>query len=160
MLSIDDLYLPHAGLVSLAKAHPDNKLLAGRGLPGTHDIPLGTSLLEKLKQINATKESLRLPFFEKSLYDGEGDRVEEPPLDIILFEGWFVGFCPIEEQEINRRYDEPVQDLKDILDIKSFRKEDIIEINNLMWNYVEWWSYFDSFIQVSTEAPREECTLF
>lgn len=161
VLSIDDLYLPHSGLVAVAAAHPENRLLAGRGLPGTHDIALGSDLLKQLSAINddnnegAARHEIRPPFFDKSLFDGEGDRVESmevvrAPLDIVLFEGWFVGFCPITDGEINKRYEEPIPDLEGILDVKTFRREDIVQINDLLWDYVNWWSYFDVFIQVKS----------
>lgn len=155
VLSIDDIYLPHSGLVSVAENHADNKLLAGRGPPGTHDIQLGTSLLKQLKSINDTEKVIQLPFFEKSLFNGEGDRVEgdgrsvHPPLDVLLFEGWCVGFCPIEIGEIERKFEIPVEDLEGLLDINSARKEDILELNEFLWDYVEWWAFFDVFIQVS-----------
>ncbi|KAI5115758.1 hypothetical protein M0805_005748 [Coniferiporia weirii] len=160
VLSIDDLYLPHSGLKTVAAAHPHNALLAGRGQPGTHDVPLGSKLLRELKAINeetSTKSGservVRFPTFEKSLFDGQGDRVEngvvvQPPLDIVLFEGWCVGFCPIEESEVDRRHAQPIPDLDGILDIKSFNKGNILEINANLWDYVEWWSFFDVFVQV------------
>src|SRR6266852_4114581 len=66
-LSIDDLYLPHAQLNALASAHPDNPFLRGRGLPGTHDIQLGLSLLRSLKDINRSRvDNIRIPRFDKS----------------------------------------------------------------------------------------------
>lgn len=157
VLSIDDLYLPHSGLVDVAAAHPENHLLSGRGPPGTHDIPLGSKLLQELKSINESgKENtvVRFPAFEKSLFGGEGDRIEEgvvvrPPLDIVILEGWCVGFCPVDENEVNRRYEIPITDLQGTLDLQSFKKENILEINANLWNYVEWWKFFDCFIQVS-----------
>jgi D-glycerate 3-kinase len=58
VLSLDDFYLPHSAMVALACASRatavsseeensprPNKLLSGRGLPGTHDLPLLTSVL-------------------------------------------------------------------------------------------------------------------
>ena len=156
VLSIDDLYLPHSGLVEVATAYPHNKLLAGRGQPGTHDVPLGTKLLNELRTINEPEKagtSVRFPAFEKSLFGGEGDRVEEgiviePPVDVVILEGWCVGFCPIKESEIDTRYESTIPDLQGILDLKSFQKENILEINAKLWEYVEWWSFFDCFIQV------------
>lgn len=44
LLSIDDIYLPHEGLLAVAAAHPENPLLQGRGQPGTHDVDLGCAL--------------------------------------------------------------------------------------------------------------------
>lgn len=117
-------------------------------------------MLKQLKNINNSSEDVHLPFFEKSLFNGEGDRVEggsgivRPPIDVILFEGWCVGFCPVQEEEIDKIYEDPVPDLTGILDIKSFRKEDIKQINNFLWDYVEWWSFIDVFIQVGHLPAR------
>lgn len=126
VLSIDDLYLPHSGLVAVAKEHAGNKLLKGRGLPGTHDILFGEKLLREVKEINnkssndgkgdrerenSRDSKIRFPVFEKSLHGGEGDRLPEgdwlvvrSPVDILLFEGWFVGFYPVPEPFIRRLF--------------------------------------------------------
>lgn len=160
MLSIDDLYLPHSGLQNVAARHPFNKLLQGRGLPGTHDIALGTQLLERLKRINnfgheVEVAPLELPHFDKSLHGGQGDRLPhgalvKAPVDVVLFEGWFVGFGPISPDKLNERYENLIiPDLEGLLEIRSFSKEEIAEINENLKDYVDWWSFFDTFIQVS-----------
>lgn len=157
VLSLDDLYLPHAGLASLAAAHPDNALLRGRGQPGTHDVPLGTELLNKLKNINdrtAGGAEVHLPGFDKSLFDGEGDRVPglvvRPPVDVVLFEGWCVGFYPISPAEVERRYSAPVTGLgDDFFGKRGYRIEDVLDVNERLRSYVSWWNLFDAFIQVS-----------
>ncbi|KAI0669676.1 P-loop containing nucleoside triphosphate hydrolase protein [Trametes maxima] len=157
VLSLDDLYLPHDGLVSLASSHPGNPLLRGRGQPGTHDVPLGTDILNKLKRINAQTApgaAVELPSFDKSLFNGEGDRAPNgtdvhPPVDVVLFEGWCVGFYPIPKEEVERRYGRPIVGLgEDFLKRKGYRVEDVLEINERLKNYVSWWSLFDSFIQI------------
>ncbi|KAI0359620.1 P-loop containing nucleoside triphosphate hydrolase protein [Trametes cingulata] len=157
VLSLDDLYLPHDGLVNLAAAHPDNALLKGRGQPGTHDVPLGTEVLNKLKRINdpdAAGVALELPSFDKSAFDGEGDRaphgaVDRPPIDVVLFEGWCVGFYPISREQLERRYVQPVKGLgDDFLQRKGYRLEDIADVNERLKNYVSWWNLFDAFIQI------------
>ena len=92
-ISIDDLYLPHSQLKALAAAHPDNPFLRGRGLPGTHDIPLGLSL-QSLREINHTQsDDIRIPRLDKSLFNGEGDRLPKSertpvlgPIDLVLLE--------------------------------------------------------------------------
>ncbi|KAK0540705.1 hypothetical protein OC835_000522 [Tilletia horrida] len=125
-LSIDDLYLPHQALLDLKQTHPDNALLHGRGLPGTHDVALGTALLARIKaqsarssQDAAATASILLPAYDKSLHDGAGDRLPAsewpildlgsapsptPPLDIFLLEGWCLGFRSLDDAEIERRY--------------------------------------------------------
>ncbi|KAH8115343.1 P-loop containing nucleoside triphosphate hydrolase protein [Phellopilus nigrolimitatus] len=158
VLSIDDLYLPHAGLAAVAAAHPHNVLLSGRGQPGTHDVPLGSRLLSELKAINDAKASdagtVRFPAFDKSLFDGQGDRVEgsgelvRAPLDIVLFEGWCVGFCPVSEDEIDRRRVQHIPDIDGTLDLRAVRREDVLAINASLWEYVQWWDFFDAFVQV------------
>lgn len=96
--SLDDIYLPHDELLALGQNYPDNKLLQHRGEPGTHDVNLG---IETLKSLLAGKPT-PIPSYDKSKFDGHGDRVPssewivaQPPFDIILFEGWCLGFRAI-----------------------------------------------------------------
>ncbi|TCD60787.1 hypothetical protein EIP91_009516 [Steccherinum ochraceum] len=158
VLSIDDLYLRHEGLVALARAHPQNALLKGRGQPGTHDIELGTRILGQLKNINANGAGdVRLPMFEKSLHGGEGDRLHETvavrgPVDVVVLEGWCLGFHPIPLNEIERRWKEPVQGLaEDFFTARGFRKDDIVDVNERLKAYLPWWKYLNTFIQVKPD---------
>lgn len=157
VLSIDDLYLRHDELVALAKAHPDNKLLHGRGQPGTHDVGLGVEILKALAHINETNagpRSVEIPSFDKSLFGGEGDRVERGmpvhgPVDVVVLEGWCVGFYPSTDEEISKRWQLPVTGLgDDFFERRGFRKEDVLEVNERLKEYVQWWTFFDTFIQV------------
>lgn len=158
VLSIDDLYLPHIQLTALAQAHPNNPLLRGRGQPGTHDIGLGSIILNQLKHINdaqSTGTQVRLPVFDKSLFGGEGDRVEgsgeivRNPVDVVILEGWCLGFSSISKEEIDQRWTLPVQGLGvDFFKLRGIRKEDIIDVNERLKQYLHWWSFFDTFIQV------------
>ncbi|TFY58449.1 hypothetical protein EVG20_g8148 [Dentipellis fragilis] len=161
-LSIDDLYLSHEGLVALAEAHPANGLLHGRGQPGTHDIALGLETLRRLKHINdadsGSQGPVMIPSFDKSQYNGEGDRVPEAewtavegPLDIVLFEGWCVGFCPQSRAEIEQRIRKTPTGLESAFDMSKYRLEDVLEVNTLLADYVEWWHMFDLFVQIAPE---------
>lgn len=128
ILSLDDFYLPYEQLAHLASkpvslygsnsGAPDaslpNKLLKGRGQPGTHDVALLHDTLVELSSINTPLPpsssgpmgepryaSIRLPAFDKSLHSGMGDRaspetgpVLEGPVDIVILEGWCIGFYP------------------------------------------------------------------
>ncbi|OCF72031.1 actin cross-linking [Kwoniella mangroviensis CBS 8886] len=113
VLSLDDLYKTHADLKAVAAEHPDNSLLAGRGPPGTHDVLLATSVIEKIKQINeAPNESVELPIFDKSLCGGEGDRSSETvkitgPIDVFILEGWSMGFSPLSSADLDSVYANP-----------------------------------------------------
>ncbi|OSD00235.1 P-loop containing nucleoside triphosphate hydrolase protein [Trametes coccinea BRFM310] len=155
VFSLDDLYLPHEGLVNLAASYPDNALLRGRGQPGTHDVPLGTEVLNKLKRINdAPGTEVELPSFDKSAFDGEGDRALHGPIvcspvDVVLFEGWCVGFYPVSKEEVERRYAQPVKGLGGgFFQRKGYRLENVLDVNERLRSYVSWWDSFDAFIQI------------
>ena len=97
-LSLDDLYLTYAERQQLQQADPR---LIWRGPPGTHDVQLGLKVLEDCLQNKGT-EPILIPRFDKSLFAGAGDRIEPEPIetvDIILFEGWFLGIQPIAETQ-------------------------------------------------------------
>ena len=89
-----------------------------------------------MEKEDAEVGGIRLPVFDKSLFGGQGDRLPsagpliQPPLDVVLFEGWCVGFCPTSPASIASKFNEPIPDLEGILNLKSFcRIEDILEIN-------------------------------
>ncbi len=91
ILSLDDLYLPLAARRRLAaEVHP---LLLTRGVPGTHEIPLGLDLLDALAKPGRTI----MPRFDKASDDRLPPERWTPlqgPFDVILFEGWCVGARP------------------------------------------------------------------
>jgi len=102
-LSLDDLYKTYADRQLLKQKDPR---LIWRGPPGTHDVQLGIAVLDELRQSNdfeleeiPNPKWIQVPRFDKSAWGGEGDRtipevVEN--IDIVLFEGWFVGVRPID----------------------------------------------------------------
>jgi D-glycerate 3-kinase len=155
-LSIDDLYLPYAQLKALASAHPHNPFLRGRGLPGTHDTSLGLSVLQSLKEINrpGTNE-VRIPRFDKSLFDGEGDRLPESewtsvrgPLDVVLLEGWCVGFYPQSRRYIEERLSQVPLGLDGMFDTSAYSLEHVLDANDRLAEYIKWWDLFDICVQV------------
>ncbi|KAG8711607.1 hypothetical protein FRC11_002350, partial [Ceratobasidium sp. 423] len=157
VFSIDDLYLPYDGLVGLGRTYPDNALLQGRGLPGTHDPALGADILECLSRINAGGDAVSLPMFDKSAYRGFGDRSSEtvevrPPVDVVILEGWCFGFQPLSLAELEKRYNEPETEGVPSLPryFKSHSLESLEVINGNLKNYADlWYRYFTHFIQAS-----------
>lgn len=114
MLSIDDLYLPHSAQKSLAESQPNNPLIQHRGQPSTHDIQLGK---EVFAQLAARKPNVRIPSYDKSLHDGQGDRTDpetwevvnkkgEPPVEVVIFEGWCVGFRSLSDKELVAKWED------------------------------------------------------
>lgn len=157
VLSIDDLYLPREGLVTLAATHPANRLLQGRGHPGTHDVELGCALLEKIQVINilaSNEAEVELPIFDKSLFNGEGDRLPHgrilrPPVDVFILEGWCVGFYPASEAVVEKRWNESVPGLEGQFNMQTFTsKEHVLAINERLRAYKGLWDMLDVFIQI------------
>lgn len=83
-ISLDDFYATRRQRETLSKTiHP---LLITRGVPGTHDMQLMQSTLFSLLKGKAS----RIPRFDKAMDDRYPDNQwpEQPPVDIVLFEGW------------------------------------------------------------------------
>lgn len=108
VISIDDLYLGKAERLRLARrVHP---CLATRGVPGTHDVALGTALFDSLSSAGPQDITL-IPRFDKA----KDDRL--PPqdwqrfsgrADIVILEGWCVGVTPQTEAALR----DPVNELE------------------------------------------------
>lgn len=101
-LSIDDVYLTRLQRQRLAaQVHP---LFSTRGVPGTHDITL---LLQTLEALGSAAETLpvAVPRFDKARDDRapaeQWPRVQ-PPLDVILLEGWCLGASPQTEADLSQ----------------------------------------------------------
>ncbi|WAQ93119.1 hypothetical protein PtA15_18A177 [Puccinia triticina] len=135
-LSLDDLYLPRRGQEKVEEQEePRNRLLQGRGLPGTHDLDLAVQVFKSLSRINETKEIL-LPVYDKSALDGLGDRtgfatLSVPPdeeLQLVIFEGWMLGFAPRDPLELRRTYDHAREAPSDTF-ITKFSIDELLKIN-------------------------------
>ncbi|KAI3438644.1 hypothetical protein D9Q98_001066 [Chlorella vulgaris] len=105
-ISVDDFYHTRAGQQEVSAAHPGNPLLQMRGNAGSHDMQLGTDTLRALKGATAPGSSVPIPRYDKSAHSGMGDRADpsswprvEGPLQVVLFEGWMLGFAPVGDSE-------------------------------------------------------------
>lgn len=148
-ISTDDLYLKHRDLKLLADEHPGTKLLNGRGLPGTHDVELGYKLISRV----VNKEyGFKIPTFNKAAFNGEGDRNDESlwiniekPVDILIVEGWFNGFVPLENKDqMEAKYQKSAL-------LQSFPIDDLYEINSFLDEYTKIWEFFDVDILFDTD---------
>jgi D-glycerate 3-kinase len=93
-LSLDDLYLPLPEREALARrVHP---LFVTRGAPGTHDVALGSALVDALRGPGP----VLMPRFDKAADDRAPPEAVDAPADLILFEGWCVGARPQPEAEL------------------------------------------------------------
>ncbi|XP_074564738.1 D-glycerate 3-kinase, chloroplastic [Curcuma longa] len=107
-LSIDDFYLTAEEQVKLRNQNPSNALLEFRGNAGSHDLQFSIDTLTSLKKLTNNGAKMKLPRYDKSAYGGRGDRADpstwpevEGPLEVILFEGWMLGFKPLPNDVVN-----------------------------------------------------------
>jgi D-glycerate 3-kinase len=139
-VSIDDFYLTFGEQERLAAQHPDNPYLRYRGYPGTHDLPLGAATLQGLRGLAGEGEVL-VPVYDKSAHGGRGDRLPATewrsvhgPLDLILIEGWMLGFCPV-THAIEDRF--------------------LVEINARLTGYEAWLRTIDTMVILRAADSRQ-----
>jgi D-glycerate 3-kinase len=143
-LSIDDLYKTYAERQAL---QTQDSRMKWRGPPGTHDIELGLSVLQRLRHAEADT-TIAIPRFDKSLHNGAGDRAEAMMIsgaDIILFEGWFVGNRPVDPQVFDQA-PPPIVTEGD----RQFARD----INRALADYLPLWALLDRLIVLSPTDYR------
>lgn len=137
-LSLDDLYKTYRDREQLKKEDPR---LIGRGPPGTHDVEIGIELLDKIR---AGDTPISMPRFDKSAFQGQGDRatpeIINQKIDILLFEGWFVGVQPISETAFQSA-PPPIVTEED--------REFAIDNNRRLEAYLPLWNRLDGLIILS-----------
>lgn len=126
-MSLDDFYYPY-DIMKKTLNEFNNELYKYRGLAGTHDIYNLNECFRKLKHGKHTF----IPVFNKSLREGFGD-VEKhiyipKKMDIIIFEGWMIGYTP-----------------------QAFIDEKLILFNNQLKKYKNIQDFFDLWICFDTD---------
>lgn len=155
VLLIDDLYLFYDGFVVLVYVYFYNGFFKGCGQLGMYDLFFGFVVLNNLWEINdGVVCVVQFLCFEKSLYGGEGDRVEGGLvvcflLDVVILEGWCVGFYLIVDGEFECCWGCLVLGFGvDFFERCGFWKDDVWEVNGLLRVYLLWWDCLQVFVQV------------
>jgi len=149
VLSIDDLYLTHQERQQLGQdSHP---LFKTRGVPGTHDLVLGQSVIDAL--LSAERNAfVKIPSFDKAQDDRKPEAAWpsiEGPVDIILLEGWCVGASPMAEDGLLL----PINPLETDEDPQQTWR---MKMNTaLAEQYQSFFSQFDLLIML--KAPSFDC---
>ena len=145
VLSVDDLYLPHERQKYLAALHASNPLVQHRGQPSTHDLRLALSVFSSLRDVQETK----IPQYDKSKFNGQGDRVDESEWEIVnddlhrkirvlIFEGWCVGFRPLGEDRVRVKWEKARAQMTDSKyrgRLGYNRLEDVVLIDEALKQY-------------------------
>lgn len=143
-LSIDDLYKTYAERQQL---QTENSRLRWRGPPGTHDVDLGINILDQFRA-GKVATVIQVPRFDKSAFGGQGDRrgFEAVPLvDIVLFEGWFVGTRPIDPADFKQA---PAPILTDA------DRQFAAQMNQQLQAYLPLWDRLDSLMVLNLADYR------
>ncbi|MBT8036983.1 MAG: hypothetical protein KJO21_05515 [Verrucomicrobiae bacterium] len=147
VLSIDDIYHTHEHRAELAKSiHP---LLATRGVPGTHDIELGLSVIKSIKDGHFPAT---LPSFDKVTDDRkpvEYWQQLDQSVDVLIFEGWCVGA----QAEPPAQLASPVNTLEQKEDQHTQWRTFVNQ--QLQQDYTELFSLIDKLVML--KAPDFEC---
>ena len=80
-LSLDDFYL--------SRKERERRAIAWRAAPGSHDIDLA---VETLAAIQNRSQPLVLPRFDPSRDDRSTDECLQEAPDVVLFDGWIIGY--------------------------------------------------------------------
>ncbi|RIA96074.1 P-loop containing nucleoside triphosphate hydrolase protein [Glomus cerebriforme] len=158
--SIDDFLLTYKDQCQLSNKNLGNKLLEFRGQPGTHDVSLGKKVLQELCDVHQKYSensqenlSVSIPNYDKSLQKGRGDRspvdnIVIPPFDIILFDGWSLGFKHLSSSKLKEIY----YNASSSSILKSHLLSHLEVINENLKQYEEnWYPFLDIFICIESE---------
>jgi D-glycerate 3-kinase len=158
-VSLDDFYKTHDGLTTQRDQDPKNGLYRVRGQPGTHDEQLAARFFKDLEAYSGEGE-LKIPSFDKSQFSGEGDRAPESEWhsvslkpDVVVFEGWCVGFQPLPDSAIEEKYSHAVAGNLPINTPAQHQLSHLLEVNDNLRRYCDAFmgpQHFDFFIHIDT----------
>lgn len=175
VISLDDLYLDRHDLCRVLSG-PGSRILRTRGLPGTHDLALAVSFFNAVvnTRFHGYERIVRWPAYDKSLYNGQGGRTAidtwkavnlDRDLDVLIFEGWCLGFQPLRDEEVEQLWREDILlqsgntgaslQLNPLTHaLHNHALEDLLLVNNNLRHYCDsfmgsW--RFHSFVHLSTD---------
>ncbi|KAF2256716.1 P-loop containing nucleoside triphosphate hydrolase protein [Trematosphaeria pertusa] len=162
-ISLDDLYKTHDDLIAQRNKYPGNKLYRTRGQPGTHDEQLAAQFFKELKGYRGDGE-LKIPSFDKSKFNGEGDRAPKEQWhtitakpDVVVFEGWCVGFRPLSAAAVEEKHRLALAGKLPVNTPANHKLEHLLQVNESLKRYCDAFmgpQHFDFMIHIDTEDVR------
>lgn len=97
-----------------------------------------------------------MPQYDKAAFHGQGDRLPESqwlpvnqpgdaPIDVVILEGWSVGFRPISPEEVERRWKAPSRTLQ------QHKLEHLLFVNDHLAAYDALTDLFGLFVHIDAE---------
>lgn len=128
------------------------RLLPSNSSLGTHDVDLAIAVLSAL----AGGQPTSIPKYDKAAFSGQGDRlpsstwtpVNQPgsqPIDVIILEGWCVGFRSIEASQVEAKQNAPSRTLQ------SHALSHLQFVNEKLAAYKPLTDLFAGFIHIDSE---------
>ena len=110
----------------------------------------------------------KIPCYDKSAFGGQGDRTAEdtwlvvnqagqPPIKVVLFEGWCVGFRPLSDSEVKGKWKDAVTQAEegDYHGKLGLNKIDDVEfVNRALRGYDKLTNQLDALIHLDAADPR------
>ncbi|UKZ47111.1 hypothetical protein TrVGV298_001325 [Trichoderma virens] len=154
--SIDDFYLTHEQQLALARENPENALWQVRGEPGMHprhppsSNPSSppSSPTPQPPSPNTTKPSSPAKAAVSPPPPGNKSTSSSPPqnpLQVVILEGWCIGFRPISPEAIAAKHSAPSRTLQ------QHRLEHLLAINEKLGEYDDVTHLFDAFLHIDSE---------
>jgi D-glycerate 3-kinase len=119
-----------------------------------------------MKTLNSlqARQPTSVPVYDKSQFAGAGDRADpstwpkvEEGLDVVILEGWCVGFQALEDEELKAQW-ASARDLeaagKGTGQLGKLKYEDVLFVNDALWEYGAVWERFDAFVHVDAKEPE------
>lgn len=107
-----------------------------------------------------TGQPTKIPQYDKSAYNGQGDRVApsrwqpvnkpgQPKIQVIIFEGWSVGFRALTPAEVKAKHADTFTTT-----LHKHRLEDLLFVNEKLKEYDVMTDCFDAFIHIDAKETR------
>lgn len=156
--------MPNDLQLELAATHPDNPLVQHRGQPSTHDLSRALSVFSNLHD----EREAKIPSYDKSAYNGQGDRVPEvnwevanqkgqPVTKVVILEGWCVGFRALSSIELERKWASAVRQQEQggyHGRLAWNRLVDVEFVNEALKGYDELTDQLDALIHLDAADPQ------
>jgi D-glycerate 3-kinase len=166
-LSLDDLYKTHTDLVAQREQDVNNKLYRTRGQPGTHDEQLAANFFQEMREYRG-ESGLKIPSFDKSRFNGEGDRAPEsewPKIsqkpDVVIFEGWCIGFQPLPVSAVEEKHAQALAQELPVNTPANHQVSHLMQVNDNLKRYCNAFmgpQHFDFFVHIDTDDLRNVYT--